>query len=492
MEKFNVYNDIIKRTHGDIYVGVVGPVRTGKSTFITKFMEKLVVPNISDKLNKQIATDEMPQSADGTTIMTTQIKFVPANGVKVKFKNKLSANVRLVDCVGYFTEGATGHYEGDKPRLVKTPWSEKEIPFEEAAEIGTNKVICDYSTLGILVTSDGSFGDIKRESFKKTEEKVAKQLKKCGKPFIIVLNTTNPESDSALEAVNYLEEKYGVSVIAINCMTLEVDDISAIMEKVLYEFPMNGFNVDIPDWLRALPSDSAIISEIINGVKTASNSMNKMKDYSVLTQVFNDSDKFSGVELSELEMGSGVGEYKILPKENLFFNVLSEESGEPIDNEYELMSFIKGFAQEKRRYEYIKNALNDAEDCGYGVVVPSYEQMQLEEPVLVKKKSGYGVKLKASAPSLHIMKIDVSTEVSPIVGNEKQGQDMVNYIVEKFEESPKGVLETNMFGKSLKEIVGEGLQGKAGAMAKETQMKMRKTVGRIVNEGRGGVICILL
>ena len=492
MEKFDIYGDITKRTGGDIYIGVVGPVRTGKSTFITKFMENFVVPNISDKLQKQIATEEMPQSADGKTIMTTQIKFVPANAVKVKFKNKASANVRLVDCVGYFTEGATGHFEDGKPRLVKTPWSEKEIPFEQAAEIGTNKVISEYSTIGVLVTSDGSFGEISRESFERTEERVAKELNLCKKPYIILLNSAEPNGEKALKIVDSLEKKYGVSVICANVAKLTPEDISKIMEKVLFEFPMTGLNVNIPDWLRALPADSKIISGIIDKIKSSSLEISKMKDFNAVIDAFSDSEEFDNISLRELRLGSGVGEYELQAKEGLFYKVLSDECGEEIGGDFELMSFIKGFATERRKFDKIKSALLDAEESGYGVVMPSFEEMSLAQPELVKKKGSFGVKIKATAPSLHIMKVDVSCEVSPIVGNQKQGEDMVNYIVNKYDENPTGVLEANMFGKSLQEIVGEGLTGKASGMPKDTQAKMRKTVTRIVNEGRGGIICILL
>ncbi len=492
MERFDIYTDIAKRTGGDIYIGVVGPVRTGKSTFITKFMENFVIPNISDKLYKQIATEEMPQSADGKTIMTTQIKFVPSNGVKVKFKNKSTANVRLVDSVGYFTEGATGHLEDGKPRLVKTPWSEKEIPFEDVAEIGTNKVIKEYSTIGVLLTSDGSFGEIKRESFAKTEERVARELEDCGKPYIIILNTSDPSSDLALKTVDYLEKKYGVSVIATNVLTLTPEDISSIMEKVLLEFPMSSVNVDIPSWLRVLPAESKIISDIIDHVKSSSNNVSKMKDFTHLTKAFDDSEDFSELSLNELSLGKGTADYTLKANEGLFYKVLSEESGEKIEDDYALMSFIKGFASERRKYDKIKSALIEAEESGYGVVMPTLAEMSLDEPVLVKKKGGYGVKLKATAPSLHIMKVDVSTEVSPIVGNQKQGEDMVNYILSKYEESPSGVLDANMFGKSLSDIVSDGLVSKANGMQTDTKAKMRRTVTRIVNEGRGGVICILL
>lgn len=492
MERFDIYRDISERTGGDIYVGVVGPVRTGKSTFITKFMENFVIPNINNKLQKQIATDEMPQSADGKTIMTTQPKFVPANAVKVQFKNKSSANVRLVDCVGYLIEGVNGHEEDNKPRLVKTPWSKTDIPFEKAAEIGTKKVIEEYSTIGILVTSDGSFGDIPRENYIPAEEKTIKELKACKKPFVIFLNCKEPSSERSLNIANALENKHGVAVICGNALSLSAGDISEIMEKVLLEFPMSGFNLKIPKWMQTLPSDNKIIAKLVDGVKQASSNMSKMKDFSAITDLFADSDEFNGIELDELKLGNGVSEYKLSPKDGLFYNVLSDECGEDIKDDYELMGYIKSFSSSKRKFSKIKDALEEAEESGYGVVCPTLDEMNLEEPVLVKQGGRFGVKLRASAPSLHIMKVDVSTEVSPIVGNEKQGEDLVKYISEKFEDNPAGIWETNMFGKSLHDLVSEGLNDKINAMPKDAQGKMRKTVTRIVNENKGGVICILL
>ncbi len=492
MERYNIYNDISARTGGDIYVGVVGPVRTGKSTFISKFMEKLVVPNISNKLQKQIATDEMPQSADGKTIMTTQPKFIPANGVKVQFKNKSSANVRLVDCVGYLVDGAVGHEEDEKPRLVKTPWSEKEMPFEKAAEFGTKKVIDEYSTIGIVVTTDGTIGEIPRNNYVSAEERVVSELKSLKKPFVIILNSKEPNSDNAINLINEMEEKYNVPVIASNVAQLSTEDLSGIMEKILLEFPIYSFNVNLPKWMQALPAESNIIKEVIETVKTASQNMSKMRDFSEINSAFDNSDKFEQIELSELKLGEGISEYNVKPKDSLYFDVLSEECGEKIENDYELMSFIKGFSDSKRKFEKIKQALIDAEESGYGVVFPSLEEMNLEEPMLVKQGGKYGVKLKASAPSLHIMKVDVATEVAPIVGTEKQGEDLINYIMNKFEDNPAGIWETNMFGKSLHDLVNEGLAGKLNSMPKETQAKMRRTLTRIINESRGGVICILL
>ena len=492
MEKYNIYKDIAARTGGDIYIGVVGPVRTGKSTFITKFMEKLVLPNISNKLQKQIATDEMPQSADGKTIMTTQPKFVPANGVKVQFKNKCTANVKLVDCVGYFVDGAVGHQEDDKPRLVRTPWDEKDIPFEKAAEIGTKKVIEEYSTIGVVVTTDGSFGEIPRSNYVAAEDRVINELKTLKKPFVIVVNSKNPDNDQTLKLTKELEEKHEVAAISINVEQLSAEDLSGIMEKVLLEFPMCGFNVNIPSWMQALPPENKIIKEMLEKLKVGSADITKMRDFNVLDELFVESENFDGINLAELKLGDGMTDYEITAKDGLFYKVLSDECEEHIKDDCELMSFVKSFASEKRKYLKIKDALLNAEENGYGVVLPTIEEMNLEEPVLVKQGGKYGVKLKASAPSLHILKVDVETEVAPIVGTEKQGEDLINYIMNKFEDNPSGIWETNMFGKSLHDLVNEGLAGKLTAMPKDAQGKMRKTLTRIVNENRGGIICILL
>ena len=492
MDKYNIYKDIALRTDGDIFIGVVGPVRTGKSTFITKFMDKFVLPNINNKLQKQIATDEMPQSADGKTIMTTQPKFIPANGVRVQFKNKASANIRLVDCVGYLVDGAVGHQENDKPRLVKTPWDEKEMPFEKAAEIGTRKVIADYSTIGVVITTDGSIGEIARENYINAEEKVINELKELNKPFIVLLNSKNPNSDKTLELALEIENKYGVQVITIDALNLTSDDISNIMEKVLLEFPMCSFNVNLPKWMQALTADNYIISQIIDKIKLGSKSIKKMCDFNRLDELFDDSSDIEKLTLKELRLDKGVGEYDLKVQNGLFFKVLSNECEESINDDYELLTYIKEFSNEKRKYQKIRTALEDAEQNGYGVVLPTIDEMNLEEPVLVKQGGRFGVKLKASAPSLHIVKVDVNTEVAPTVGTEKQGEDMVNFIMNKFQDNPSAIWETNMFGKSLHDLVNEGLAGKLTAMPKEAQGKMRKTLTKIVNENRGGIICILL
>jgi len=492
MDKYDIYKDISERTGGDIFIGVVGPVRTGKSTFISKFMEQIVVPNISHKLQKNIAIDEMPQSALGRTIMTTQPKFIPAEAVKISFKNKATANVRLIDCVGYFVEGAVGHEEDGHPRMIKTPWSDKEMTFEKAAEIGTKKVIEEYSTIGILVTTDGSFGEIERDNYIRAEERVIRELKQTNKPFIIVLNCKDPFDSNSLALADSLEKKHGVSVVCVNALTLDAESISTIMEKVLLEFPTYSFNVNIPSWMQTLPNDNPIIQELLDKVRESSKSIYKMRDLYAFVSDFDDLDNFDGVNVDEISLGRGVAELSIIPKPDLYYKILSDNCGEKIENDYDLMTFIRSFAEEKRKYCKIKNALECAENEGYGVVLPTIEEMNLEEPELVKHGGKYGVKLKASAPSLHIMKVDVQTEVAPIVGTEKQGEDLINYIMTKFENNPAGIWETNMFGKSLHDLVNEGLAGKLTALPKDAQGKMRKTLSKMVNENKGGMICILL
>ncbi len=492
MQKYDIYKDISVRTGGDIYIGVVGPVRTGKSTFITKFMENAVMPNISNKLQKKIATDEMPQSAEGKTIMTTQPKFVPANAVKVTFKNKATANVRLVDCVGYLVDEATGYEEDGKPRLVNTPWSDESMPFERAAEIGTEKVIKDYSTIGVVVTTDGSFTDIPRESYINSEERVINELKLLKKPFVIILNTNNPESEKTQRLALDLEQKYGVSVVNKDVSKLNSDDISAIMEKILLEFPMCSMSVDIPDWMRALPADNKVIKGLVSKIKDASLSLNKMRDFSAVDGVFCDADDFESPELIELKFDKGEASYKVKPKDGLFYKILSEECGENIESEYQLLCKLKDYSVANREYSKIKDAVKGAETFGYGVVVPNLEEMSLEEPSLIKKGGNYGVKLKATAPSYHIVKVDVSTEVSPIVGNQKQGEELVEFLLEKYEGNPDEMWDTNVFGKSLKDLVKDGLSGKVNGVPDDVKGKLRKTLCRIVNENHGGIICILL
>ncbi len=493
MESFDIYRDISERSGGDIYIGVVGPVRSGKSTFITNFMEKLVLPHIDDKYEKERMMDELPQSANGKSIMTTQPKFVPNEAVKLKLAENVEANVRLVDCVGYLIDGATGHMDGEKPRMVKTPWSDDEISFIDAADIGTRKVINDHSTIGIVMTSDGSIStDLPRNAYVQAEERAVNELKALGKPFIVIVNSTVPASQETEKLAQSLSEKYCNAVMAVNVASMSESDILGIFEKVLMEFPLADIDVKCAKWMRALPYNNKIISLLCETVAQKTADMRKMSDYEKLNIDFEDNEYFECIKTELVEPGRGRVTFNVTPKENLFFTALSQECGVEITDDFELMSSLKDLVSAKKEYDKISTALEEVRLNGYGVVTPSMDEMTLEEPQIVKQGSRFGVKLKASAPSLHIMQVDIQTEVSPIVGTEQQSEEMVKYLLSEFENDPKGIWETNMFGKSLHMLVNEGLNNKLTSMPDDTQKKMRKTLSRIVNEGKGGVICILL
>ncbi len=491
MERFEIYEDIKKRTNGDIYIGVVGPVRSGKSMFISRFMQNLVIPNIKNEQQKERTIDELPQSAEGKTIMTTQPKFVPENAVKVHIDD-VDLSVRLVDCVGYLIGGAMGHEEGDKPRLVKTPWSEKEMPFEEAAEIGTEKVITDHSTIGVVISTDGTISDIPRSSYIEAEQKVVDELKKTGKPFVLVINSKTPNSQETQKLAKSLENKYAVSTLAINVKELSEKDIEQIFEKVLLEFPIRSLKVTMPDWLRALDGDNEIITNIISEVKKFGEGAEKIGQIDKTNVAFLESEDFEPLTIDSIKMGEGTILFDIKPRQQLFYKVLSNQCGTEIKDDYHLVRYIKELAFAKTQYDKLASALEQVDENGYGVVVPKLDSMVLDAPQIVKQGGRYGVKIKATAPSLHIMKVDVETEVNPLVGTEEQTKDLVQYLQDEFENNPEAVWQTNMFGKTLETLVSEGIKEKLTAMPLEAQRKMRKTVGRIVNEGKGGIICILL
>ena len=491
MEKYEIYEDIKTRTNGDIYIGVVGPVRVGKSTFITEFMKKLVVPNIEEKNSKQRTIDELPQSADGKTIMTTQPHFVPNEAVKIKVANA-EMNVRMIDCVGYVVSGVMGHTENDKPRLVKTPWSSEELPFEEAAELGTDKVINEHSTIGIVVTTDGSVTDIARSNYIDAEERVIAQMKKSGKPFVIVLNCKNPNSADSKKLATSLKEKYQAPVISMNALEMKEEDVDKVVEGVLMEFPVTSIQIKMPKWLQALDYDSDIISEIAKEMKNLSIRMNKLSDADKNQIVFGESASFEPITVSTIEAGRGTVKFNVIPKDGLFYQVLSRECGYEIADDFALVSYIKELAIAKVEYDKIKGALEEVKATGYGIVEPKREDLELGEPEIIKQGSRYGVKIKASAPSLHIMRVDVETVVTPIVGNEEQSQDLAKNLVEQFEQDPQSIWETNILGKSLYSLVGDSINSKIVLMPVEAQRKMRRTLSRIVNEGKGGVLCILL
>ena len=492
MEKYQIYEDIQTRTNGDIYLGVVGPVRVGKSTFISQFMQKLVIPNIENKNVKQRAIDELPQSADGKTVMTTQPKFVPNEAVKITVADKINLKVRMIDCVGYLVSGAMGVSENNKPRLVKTPWSDEEMPFEQAAEIGTKKVIEDHSTIGIVLTTDGSVTDIERANYVEAEERVVKEMKACQKPFVMVLNCKNPNSAESKKLAQSLAEKYDCQIVAMNVAEMKDADVDRIFEKMLLEFPVKSIKVNMPKWLQALSFSNPIIEEIVKEVKNFGNNVKKIGDAKKDTVVFMESDSFDPITFSNVEMGEGIIKFNVIPKENLFYKVLSDACGFEINDDYELVSYIKDLAVAKVEYDKLKDALDQVEQTGYGIVVPSKNEYTLENQEVVKQGGKYGVKIKASAPSLHIVKVDVETEVTPLVGTESQSQDLVAYLSEKFENDPDGIWDTNLLGKSLYSLIDDNIGTKILAMPADAQRKMKKTLGRIINEGKGGVLCILL
>ena len=492
MENTKLYQDIAKRTDGDIYVGVVGPVRTGKSTFIKKFMDLLVIPNIDNEYKKNRAKDELPQSAGGKTIMTTEPKFVPNEAIEITLNNQLKFKTRLVDCVGYLVDNAIGYLEDDMPRMVKTPWSDVEIPFEKAAEIGTKKVIEEHSTIGILVTTDGSITDIPREDYIKAEERVVTELKAINKPFVILLNSAEPNSDYTQELATKLSQKYNNSVIPINCANLNLDDINNIFSKVLYEFPVNRIAIKLPRWIDGLSTSHPLKKQLLDEIKKAFSDVLVLKDISTCTSSISSTDIISKTNLENIQLGTGNVNIKIELKEELFYKILSEITGVQIDNEGDLFSIISTLSSTKQKYDKIAYALEEVNAKGYGIVTPSIDELVLEEPEMVKQGSRFGVKLKATAPSIHMIKTNVTTEVSPIVGSEKQSEELVNYLLSGFENDPKQIWESNIFGKSLHELVNEGLQAKLSKMPEDAQIKLQETLERIVNEGSGGLICIIL
>lgn len=492
MENLEIYQDIAKRTDGDIYVGVVGPVRTGKSTFIKRFMELLVIPNINNSYKRDRAIDELPQSAGGRTIMTTEPKFVPNEAIDITVADNLKLRARLVDCVGYLVNNAIGYLEDDMPRMVKTPWSEEEIPFERAAEIGTKKVIEEHSTIGILVTTDGSITDIPREDYIEAEERVVSELKAINKPFVIVLNCEYPDSGESRGLARELSEKYGTAVVPVNCTEIELEDINRIFTEILYEFRIERINIKFPRWVDGLDENNSIKQELYKEIKDALNNTIKLKDVNEDVKNLQKTEVIERSFVEKIELGNGSVTLNIELKEELFYKVLTEITGVEINNEGTLFSTISEFAKIKKEYDKMEYALHEVREKGYGIVSPGIEDLILEDPEIFKQGSKFGVKLKAKAPSIHMIQINTETEVSPIVGSEKQSEDLLNYLLSEFEGDKKKIWESNIFGKSLNELVNEGLQNKLAKMPEDAQMKIQETLQRIVNEGSGGLICIIL
>lgn len=492
MSEYNVYADIAKRTGGDVYVGVVGPVRTGKSTFIKRFMDALVIPNISDEHKKERAIDELPQSAAGRTIMTTEPKFVPNEAVDIDLGENAHIKVRMIDCVGYMVDGAAGSMEDGTPRMVQTPWFENQIPFTQAAELGTKKVICDHCTIGLVVTSDGSITDIERESYEEPEKRVIDELKKIGKPFALLLNSRNPDGEEAQCLKKELEEKYGVSVMAVDCATLNRSDINEIVKTVLFEFPVSEIEIDVPRWLEGLSENHALKKSLYDAVMPLIGEVSGVKDVKKICEGLKSYDFVKNARIENMVLGSGKAEISLNTPDELFYNVLGELSGLKIGGEEEMIETICSLSKIKDEYDKISYALDEVRRTGYGIVSPGVDELVLEEPEIVKQGSRYGVKLRASAPSIHMIRADIETEVSPVVGSEKQSEELVSYLMSEFDTDPKKIWESNIFGKSLHELVNAGLHNKLTRMPDDARQKLQETLQKIVNEGSGGLICIIL
>ncbi len=492
MGEHSIYRDIAERTGGDIYIGVVGPVRTGKSTFIKRFMEALVLPNIDDSYSRDRARDEMPQSAAGKTVMTTEPKFVPDEAVTVKLDDCASLKVKMIDCVGYIVNEALGTIEDGQPRMVHTPWQDEPMPFVEAAEMGTEKVIKEHSTIGMLITTDGTIGDISRESYIPAEERIVGELKTIGKPFAMILNSAEPTSERAIALAYELEAKYKVPVALVSCIDLDSEDIKNILDLVLHEFPVSELRIKMPSWLSAIDSSHEIKSSIYASVRACADKISKAGDIKNAVSVISENEYIKQYTLDEINLGNGKAYMSIDLDRSLYFDVLSELTGFEIDNDEELIALLRDLAASKSQFDRVSEALAAAEEKGYGIVMPTVDELHLEEPQIVKQSGGYGVKLCASAQSIHMIRANIETEINPIVGTEQQSEELIKYMLKDFESDPAKIWESNVFGKSLYELVNEGLHTKLEHMPEESRTKLSETLERIINEGSGGLICIIL
>jgi len=492
MEKFDLYRDIAERTDGDIYIGVVGPVRTGKSTLIKRIMDLLVLPNMENEFKRERSRDELPQSGAGRTIMTTQPKFVPNEAVQISLQDNASLNIRMVDCVGYMVKGAIGHMEGETPRMVRTPWFDYDIPFEEAAEIGTRKVIADHSTIGLVVTTDGSITEIPRSNYIEAEERVIRELKELNKPFIMILNSKNPDAEETVKLKSALEEKYDVPVLALDVLNLGEDDIHSILSHALFEFPISEIKIDVPKWILSLDDDHWLIKYVMDAARTASSDALRIRDVDSFGKSLDESEFMEKPRIDNIDLGTGNVQVRMEAKNGLFYRVLGEECGYDIEGDYQMIGLMKELAHAKREYDRVAQALKDVRETGYGLVPPTMDELTLEEPEIIKQGGRFGVRLRASAPSLHLIRADIETEVSPIVGTEKQSEELVKYLLDEFESDPSKLWASNIFGKSLHELVTEGLSNKLMRMPEDAQFKIQETLQRIINDGSGGLICIIL
>lgn len=492
MSNQSIYKDIATRTGGDIYIGVVGPVRTGKSTFIKRFMDTVVLPNIDDNAVRERANDEMPQSSAGKTIMTTEPKFIPENAVKITLPDNANFNVRMIDCVGYIVPSSLGYIEGDQPRMVRTPWYESEIPFNMAAEIGTKKVITEHSTIGLVITTDGSISDIPRTEYEEAEERVIEELRELNKPFVVLLNCLNPEGESAQNLSNQLSAKYKVPVMAVSCLDLTETEIKEIITQILFEFPVKEIGVDLPLWLVNLPEDHWLKTTTYKSVMKSIQDINYVRDISTMTDTLCECEHITDARISSMDLSVGSAWISVNMNNNLFYKIIEESTGISVENEQGLLSCMKELSEIKDEYTRIKSALDEVQTTGYGIVMPTINELTLEEPEIVKQGGRYGVRLCASAPSIHMMRADIKTEVAPIVGSESQSEELVKYLLDGFEDDPSKIWESNIFGKSLNELVNEGLRNKLYHMPTDARMKFQETLERVINEGCNGLLCIIL
>jgi len=487
-----LYEDIAQRTQGDIYIGVVGPVRTGKSTFIKRFMETMVLPEIENTYVRDRARDELPQSGSGRVVMTAEPKFVPEDAVVLAMEDGGTFSVRLIDCVGYMVPGALGQYDGDEPRMVTTPWFDHEIPMTEAAEYGTKKVITDHSTVGIVITTDGTVTDLPREEYLEAEERAIQELKALGKPFVVLLNSARPFSERAQTIQADLAERYQVTCIAVNCLTLDENTVTEILRGLLQEFPLKQLNLYLPPWVDVLPFEHPIKSALYHAIREETAAMRRLRDVESVIAALGDRENVSSAVLTRLDMGSGIAAATLDLPRSLFYTTVSEQCGLEIRDDGDLIAQLTQMAAMKRSYEKVKSALEQVELTGYGIVMPDTSEMVLEEPEIVKQGGRYGVRLRASAPSIHMMRADIKTEVAPIMGTEKQSEEMVDYLLAQFEGDTGRIWDSNIFGRSFYELVGDDLQGKLKRMPEDAREKLRETLQRIINEGSGGLICIIL
>lgn len=492
MANTNIYQDIAARTGGDIYIGVVGPVRTGKSTFIKRFMDMLVLPNIAQDYQRERANDEMPQSAAGRTIMTTEPKFIPENAVKICLDGNANMSVRLIDCVGYIVPSSLGYIEGEQPRMVATPWFEEPVPFDVAAEIGTRKVINEHSTIGLVITTDGSISDIPREEYAYAEERVINELKEINKPFVTLLNCMYPDSDESVNLAADLSYKYQVPVIPVNCIDMDENNIRQILARVLFEFPVSEISIMMPTWVNSLPTDHWLCTDITEIARSCSKDIEHIRDVKKLENALCESSNVENATITEVDLGCGNAKIQVSMTRELFYKVLAETTSINISDDSMLLETLTELSQIRDKYNKIKNALEEVEATGYGIVMPSIDELTLDEPQIVRQGGRYGVRLRASAPSIHMMRADITTEVSPIVGSEKQSEDLVMYLLREFEEDPVKIWDSNIFGKSLHELVNEGLRTKLARMPDDARMRLQETLERVINEGCSGLICIIL